>query len=43
MRVEDFPVVVLVDARGNDLYRDGPARYRGGGSPPSKEGLTGGP
>ncbi|HON34442.1 MAG TPA: fumarate hydratase C-terminal domain-containing protein [Synergistales bacterium] len=30
MRVEDLPVVVLVDAGGNDLYRDGPARYRGG-------------
>ncbi|HPC75692.1 MAG: fumarate hydratase C-terminal domain-containing protein [Thermovirgaceae bacterium] len=42
MRVEDLPVVVLVDAYGNDLYREGPARYRRG-SPPSEEGLTGGP
>ena len=28
MRVEDLPVVVLVDSFGNDLYSDGPAGFR---------------
>lgn len=26
--VSDLPVVVLIDAKGNDLYKEGPARYR---------------
>jgi fumarate hydratase subunit beta len=25
--VENFPVIVAIDCRGNDLYRSGPARY----------------
>lgn len=31
MMVEDFPVTVAVDARGNNLYELGPARYRNSG------------
>ncbi len=27
--VENFPVIVAIDCRGNDLYRSGPARYAG--------------
>jgi fumarate hydratase subunit beta len=26
--VSDLPVVVLIDAKGNDLYKEGPAHYR---------------
>lgn len=43
LRVEDLPTVVLIDAFGNDLYRDGPAGYRGGGPPPVEEEPAGGP
>jgi fumarate hydratase subunit beta len=25
--VENFPVIVAIDCRGNDLYRSGPARF----------------
>ncbi len=28
MRVEDFPVVVLIDAYGNNIYDTGPVQYR---------------
>jgi fumarate hydratase subunit beta len=28
LEVEDFPLVVLLDSRGKDLYEEGPARYR---------------
>ncbi len=28
LEVRDFPLVVVVDSRGNDLYSSGPARYR---------------
>ena len=28
MRVEDFPVVVLIDAYGKNLYETGPCKYR---------------
>jgi fumarate hydratase subunit beta len=27
LEVEDFPVIVVMDAHGNDLYKDGPAAY----------------
>jgi len=42
LRVEDLPAVVLIDAYGNDLYRDGPARYRGGGPSSAGGGAAGG-
>lgn len=35
LEVEDFPVVVINDTMGNDLYREGIARYRRG---PAEEG-----
>jgi fumarate hydratase subunit beta len=41
LRVEDLPAVVLIDAYGNDLYRDGPARYRGGGPSSAGGGAAG--
>jgi fumarate hydratase subunit beta len=28
LEVEDFPVVVVNDIRGNDLYQEGASRYR---------------
>ncbi len=28
IRVEDFPVTVAIDSRGNNLYETGPAQYR---------------
>jgi fumarate hydratase subunit beta len=28
--VEDFPLVVIDDVHGNDLYEEGAARYRAG-------------
>ncbi len=28
LEVEDFPLVVLMDSRGNDLYEEGPKKYR---------------
>lgn len=30
LEVEDFPAIVVVDARGNDLYREGRLKYRRG-------------
>jgi fumarate hydratase subunit beta len=28
LEVEDFPAIVVCDARGNDLYREGQIKYR---------------
>ena len=28
LEVEDFPLVVLLDFQGNDLYEEGPKKYR---------------
>jgi fumarate hydratase subunit beta len=28
LRVENFPAVVAVDVKGNDLFKHGPCRYR---------------
>ncbi|HPJ25733.1 MAG TPA: Fe-S-containing hydro-lyase [Synergistaceae bacterium] len=28
LEVEDFPLVVLLDSQGNDLYEEGPKKYR---------------
>lgn len=30
IEVEDFPVIVIIDAEGNDLYQIGPAKYAKG-------------
>jgi fumarate hydratase subunit beta len=28
MKVQDFPVIVIIDSEGRNLYEDGPAQYR---------------
>jgi fumarate hydratase subunit beta len=28
MEVEDMPLIVAIDSKGNDLYKDGPANYK---------------
>lgn len=35
LEVEDFPVVVVIDSAGNNLYETGPAAYLASGSQPS--------